>query len=127
MRRAVAATIATFAVLLLFAGPTLGGGYTHGHGSGSCSFVPSTGVEGQPFTVYATGLPTDREVDLLVTNYEAPTHSYGPLAIGPDGSYSGSYVVNADGKAKFSFTSPSTNATRLADLDASCTITLAPA
>jgi hypothetical protein len=127
MRQAVSVAIAAIVALLLAVGPVSGGGYTHGHGSGACSFVPATGVEGQPFQVYASGLPTDREVDLLVTNYEAPTHSYGPLTINPDGTYSGTYVVNADGKAKFSFTSPSTNATRLADLDAACTITLASA
>ena len=127
MRKAATVSLAALAAVLLAVAPATAGGYTHGHGSGSCYFDPPTGVEGQPFTVYAIGLPTDREVFLIVTNYEAPTHSYGPLAINPDGTYSGSYVVNADGKAKFSFASPSTNATRLADLDASCTITLAPA
>ncbi len=127
MRQAAMASIAAIALLVPAVAPVAAGGYTHGHGSGTCYFVPASGIEGQPFSVYASGLPTDREVDLLVTNYEAPTHSYGPLAINADGTYSGSYVVNADGKAKFSFTSPSTNATRLADLDASCTINLASA
>jgi hypothetical protein len=127
MRQTIAAAFAAAIVLLIGGSAAAAGGYTHGHGSGACSFVPSSGVEGQPFQVNASGLPTDREVDLIVTNYEAPTHSYGPLAINPDGTYSGTYTVNADGKAKFSFTSPSTNATRLADLDAACTITLAPA
>jgi hypothetical protein len=127
MRQAAVVALTAVVALLLVVAPVFGGGYTHGHGSGTCSFVPASGVEGQPFQVYASGLPTDRQVNLLVTNYEAPTHSYGPLTVNPDGTYSGTYVVNADGKAKFSFTSPSTNATRLADLDASCTITLASA
>jgi hypothetical protein len=113
--------------MLLAVAPVSGGGYTHGHGSGTCYFVPSSSVEGQPFRVYASGLPTDREVDLFVLNYEAPTHEYGPLAINPDGSHRGTYVVNADGKATFQFVSPSTNASRLADLDAQCMITLAAA
>ena len=34
----------------------LGGGYSHGNGSGSCSFTPSTTLVGQPFTVNAVGL-----------------------------------------------------------------------
>jgi hypothetical protein len=128
MLRSAFATLAAIAMLFLVIAPiSAAGGYTHGHGDGSCLFVPSSGVEGQPFQVYASGLPTDREVDLLVTNYEVPTHSYGPLAINADGTYSGTYTVNGDGKTKFQFTSPSTNATRLSDLDASCTITLAPA
>jgi hypothetical protein len=128
MRHAATAVIFAVSLSMLAGAPTYAaGGYTHGHGAGTCYFVPATGVEGQPFNVYASGLPTDREVDLIVTNYEVTTHSYGPLAINPDGTYSGSYVVNADGKAKFQFTSPSTNSTRLPDLDASCTITLAPA
>jgi hypothetical protein len=120
-------TIAAFAVLVVAVAPVDGGGYTHGHGSGTCSFEPSSGVEGQPFQVHASGLPTDRDVDLFVLNYEAGTHSYGPLAVNPDGTYSGTYVVNGDRKTKFQFTSPSTNASRLADLDAECTLTLAPA
>jgi len=127
MRKAAATAIATIAVMVMAVAPVAGGGYTHGHGSGTCWFVPSTGVEGQPFTVYASGLPTDRTVYLIVTNYEWPTHSYGPLAIQPDGTYSGSYTVDADGKVKFAFATASTNATRLGDLQASCTITLASA
>jgi hypothetical protein len=127
MRRSAFATLAALAILFVAVAPISAAGGTHGHGDGSCSFVPATGVEGQPFQVYASGLPTDREVDLIVTNYEAPTHSYGPLSINPDGTYSGTYTVLADGKTKFQFVSPSTNSTRLADLDASCTITLASA
>jgi len=100
----------------------LGGGYSHGHGSGSCSFTPSTALVGQPFTVEAVGLPTDVEVDLIVTNYEAPTHSYGPLAVNPDGTWSGTFTALNDGWWNFDFVSPSTNATRLPEQDASCKI-----
>ena len=127
MRQSALVPIAAIATLLLAVAPVAGGGYTHGHGNGTCYFVPASGVEGQPFQVHASGLPTDRQVNLFVLNYEAGTHSYGPLVINPDGTYSGTYVVNGDGKAKFQFTSPSTNASRLADLDAECTITLAAA
>src|SRR5437867_2730845 len=67
-------TIATFAALVVAAAPVAAGGYTHGHGSGTCFFEPSSGVEGQAFQVHASGLPTDRDVDLLVLNYEAGTH-----------------------------------------------------
>src|SRR5215510_3193137 len=100
----------------------LGGGYSHGNGSGSCSFTPSTALVGQPFTVEAVGPPTDVEVDLIVTNYEAPTHSYGPLAVNPDGTWSGTFTAPNDGWWNFDFVSPSTNASRLADQEASCKI-----
>ncbi|TMB20097.1 MAG: hypothetical protein E6J59_09755 [Deltaproteobacteria bacterium] len=99
-----------------------GGGYSHGNGSGSCSFTPSTALVGQSFTVNAVGLPTGVEVDLVVTNYEAPTHTYGPLAVNPDGTWSGTFAEPNDGWWNFDFVSPSTNATRLPDRDASCKI-----
>src|SRR5436853_4228703 len=87
----------------------LGGGYSHGSGSGSCSFTPSTALVGQSFTVNAVGLPTGVEVDLVVTNYEAPTHTYGPLAVNPDGTWSATFAEPNDGEAHFAFLSPSTN------------------
>jgi hypothetical protein len=98
------------------------GGYSHGHGSGSCSFTPDSALVGQQFTVDAIGLPTDVEVDLVVTNYEAPTHSYGPLAVNPDGTWSGAFTEPSDGWWNFDFVSPPTNSTRLPDQDASCKI-----
>jgi len=52
---------------------------------------------GEPFTVEATGLPTTVEVDLIVTNYEAPTRSYGPLAVNADGTWSGIFAEPNDG------------------------------
>ncbi len=100
----------------------IGGGYSHGHGSGSCSFAPSTALVGQPFTVNAVGLPTDSEVDLIVTNYEAPTRSYGPLAVNSDGTWSMTFAEPNDGWWNFDFVSPSSNSTRLPDQDASCKI-----
>jgi hypothetical protein len=98
------------------------GGYSHGNGSGSCSFTPSAALVGQSFTVNAVGLSTGVEVDLIVTNYEAPTHSHGPLAVNPDGTWSGAFSEPNDGWWNFTFVSPSTNATRLPDRDASCKI-----
>ena len=115
---AAAIALATVAV----ASNALGGGYSHGNGSGSCSFTPSSAVVGQPFTVYAVGLPTGVEVDLVVTNYEAPTHTYGPLSVNPDGTWSGTFTAPNDGWWNFDFVSPSTNATRLPNRDASCKI-----
>jgi len=115
---AAAIAVATVAV----ASNALGGGYSHGSGSGSCSFTPSSALVGQPFTVNAVGLPTGVEVDLIVTNYEAPTHGYGPLAVNPDGSWSGTFTAPNDGWWNFAFVSPSTNATRLPNQDASCKI-----
>jgi len=100
----------------------LGGGYSHGNGSGSCSFTPSSALVGQQFTVNAVGLPTGVEVDLIVTNYEAPTHSYGPLAVNADGTWSGTFSEPNDGWWNFTFVSPSTNSTRLPDQDAACKI-----
>ena len=96
--------------------------YSHGNGSGSCSFTPSTALVGQSFTVDAVGLPTGVEVDLVVTNYEAPTHTYGPLAVNPDGTWSGTFTAPNDGWWNFDFVSPSMNATRLPNQDASCKI-----
>src|SRR5262249_26764596 len=107
---------------LAVASAALGGGYSHGNGSGSCFFSPSSALVGQPFTVYAIGLPTGVEVDLIVTNYEAPTHGYGPLAVNPDGTWSGTFAEPNDGWWNFLFVSPSSNATRLPDQDAACKI-----
>jgi len=100
----------------------LGGGYSHGNGSSSCSFTPGTALVGQAFTVNAVGLPTGVEVDLVVTNYEAPTHTYGPLTVNPDGGWSGTFTAPKDGWWNFDFVSPSTNATRLPNQDAACKI-----
>jgi len=115
---AAAVALATVGV----ASNALGGGYSHGNGSGSCSFTPSTALVGQPFTVHAVGLPTGVEVDLVVTNYEAPTTTYGPLAVNNDGTWSGTFEAPNDGWWNFAFVSPSTNATRLPNRDASCKI-----
>jgi hypothetical protein len=112
-------------VLAALPGMADAGGYTHGSGDGSCRFVPTTGVEGQPFQVFATGLPVNRTVSLIVTNYEWPTHSF-PVTVSPDGTYSETFTIPADGHVTFSFASPSTNSTRLWDLDAKCVIKLAP-
>ena len=114
-------------IVALFALPPVayGGGYTHGHGDGSCYFVPTSGVEGQPFQVFASGLPGDRPVSLIITNYEWPTHSY-QITANADGTYSETYTIPADGHVTFSFASPSTNSTRLWNLDAKCVIDLAP-
>lgn len=120
MRRFVGAAIALATVVI--ASHALGGGYSHGNGSGSCSFTPSTALVEQPFTVNAVGLPTGVEVDLVVTNYEAPTHTYGPLTVNPDGTWSGTFTAPNDGWWNFDFVSPSTNATRLPNRDASCKI-----
>jgi hypothetical protein len=115
--------VATIVVLAVApASDAIAGGYSHGNGSGSCSFTPSTALVGQSFTVNAVGLPTSVEVGLIVTNYEAPTHSYGPLAVNPDGTWSGTFAEPNDGWWNFNFVSPSTNATRLPDQDASCKI-----
>ena len=92
MKHLVLAAAVVFATVAV-APDAHGGGYSHGNGSGSCSFTPSTALVGQSFTVNAVGLPTGVEVDLVVTNYEAPTHTYGPLAVNPDGSWSGTYTV----------------------------------
>jgi len=116
---------AIFVALFLLPGVAFGGGYTHGRGDGSCYFVPATGVEGQPFQVIASGLPVDRRVSLIVTNYEWPTHSY-PVTVNSDGTYSETFTIPADGHVTFSFASPSTNSTRLSDLVAKCIIKLAP-
>jgi hypothetical protein len=67
----VRVVFAIIVALFALAGVAYGGGYTHGHGDGSCYFVPTSGVEGQPFQVYASGLPVDRTVFLIVTNYGA--------------------------------------------------------
>jgi hypothetical protein len=114
----LAATIA----LASIASHALAGGYSHGNGSGSCSFIPSSGVVGQPFSVAAIGLPVGVEVDLIVTNYEAPTRSFGPLAVNSDGTWTGTFTAANDGWWNFDFVSPSTNSTRLPNLDASCKI-----
>jgi hypothetical protein len=121
MRYLVLAGAIAFATVVV-ASDAFAGGYSHGNGSGSCSFTPSTAFVGQSFTVNAVGLPTAVEVDLIVTNYEAPTHSYGPLAVNPDGTWSGTFTEPNDGWWTFAFVSPSTNATRLPDQDASCKI-----
>src|SRR5262245_21257952 len=113
-----ATALATFMV----ASAALGGGYSHGSGSGSCSFSPSSAVVGQPFTASAIGLPTTVEVDLIVTNYEATTRGFGPLAVNPDGTWSGNFTAPNDGWWNFDFVSPSTNSTRLPDRDAFCKI-----
>ena len=120
MRHFVGAGIALATVVV--ATSALGGGYSHGNGSGSCSFIPSSALVGQAFTVSAVGLPTSVEVDLIVTNYEAPTHSYGPLAVNPDGTWSGTFTAPNDGWWNFDFVSPSTNSTRLPNQDAVCKI-----
>jgi hypothetical protein len=104
------------------ASSALAGGYSHGNGSGSCSFTPSSALVGESFTVNAVDLPTGLEVDLIVTNYEAITHGYGPLAVNPDGTWSGTFAEPNDGWWTFTFVSPSTNATRLPNRDASCKI-----
>jgi hypothetical protein len=72
--------------------------------------------------VNAVGLPTGVEVDLIVTSYEAPTHSYGQLAVNPDGTWSGTFADPNDGWWNFDFVSPSTNATRLQNRGLSCKI-----
>ena len=59
---------------------------------------------------------------MIVTNYEAPTHSYGPLAVNPDGTWSATFAEPNDGWWNFDFVSPSTNATRLPNRDAFCKI-----
>src|SRR5437899_12404253 len=90
MRHFVLAAGIAFAGVAI-AADALGGGYSHGSGSGSCSFTPSTALVGQPFTVNAVGLPTGVEVDLVVTNYEAPTRTYRPLAVNPEGTWSATF------------------------------------
>ncbi len=55
--------------MLATASDSRAGGYTHGNGSGTCSFTPSAALVGQTFTADAVGLPTDVEVDLIVTNH----------------------------------------------------------
>jgi hypothetical protein len=121
MRHVVLAAAIALAPVAV-ASNAFGGGYSHGSGSGDCSFTPSTALVGQSFTVDAIGLPTGVEVDLVVTNYEAPTHSYGPLAVNPDGTWSGTFAAPNDGWWNFNFVSPSTNATRLPNQDAFCKI-----
>src|SRR5262249_7473235 len=74
-----------------------GGGYSNGHGSRSCAFIPSSALVGQSFTVHAVGLPTQGEVDLVVTSYEATTSIHGPLAVNPDGAWSGTFSAPNDG------------------------------
>jgi hypothetical protein len=61
-------TVAIALASVAVASNALGGGYSHGNGSGSCSFIPSSGLVGQSFTVHAVGLPTGVEVDLVVTD-----------------------------------------------------------
>jgi hypothetical protein len=119
--RAFALLASAFAIAA-GASAALGGGYSHGNGSGSCSFTPGSALVGQQFTVNAIGLPTGVEVDLIVRNYEAPTHSYGPLAVNPDGTWSGTFSEPNDGWWSFTFVSPSTNSTRLPNQDAACKI-----
>lgn len=108
--------------MVAIASAALGGGYSHGNGAGACAFTPSAALVGQPFAVNAIGLPTGVEVDLIVTNYEATTRSYGPLAVNPDGTWSGMFAEPNDGWWNFDFVSPSMNATRLPNQDASCKI-----
>jgi hypothetical protein len=124
MRHIAFISVATVA-LLSSASDTRAGSYSHGNGSGSCSFVPDTAVVGQPFTVNAVGLPTDVEVDLIVTNYKATTKIFGPLAVKADGTWTGSFAEPSDGWWNFDFASPSTNSSRVAKLDASCKIEMA--
>jgi hypothetical protein len=121
MRHFSLAAAITLAMLAM-ASDSLAGGYTHGNGSGSCSFTPSTALVGESFTVNAVGLPTGVEVDLIVTNYEATTRIFGPLTVNPDGTWSGTFTEPNDGWWNFDFASPSTNSSRLANLDASCKI-----
>ena len=102
----------------------LAGGYDHGKATGACYFAPATAVVGQPYQVRASGLPTGVKVELFVLNYESGTRLYGPLAVNADGTWSGTFTQITDGKFKFEFVSPSTNATRLASKDAVCTITI---
>src|SRR5262249_56998164 len=71
-----------------------GGGYSNGHGSCSCAFIPSSALVGQSFTVHAVGLPTQGEVDLVVTNYEATTSIHGPLSLNPHGARSGTFSAS---------------------------------
>jgi hypothetical protein len=121
MRHLILAAVITCATVAL-ATDAFAGGYSHGNGSGSCSFTPSTALVGESFTVNAIGLPTGIEVDLIVTNYEAPTHSFGPLAVNADGTWSGTFAEPNDGWWNFLFVSPSTNATRLPNQEAACKI-----
>ena len=107
---------------LVAAPSTVGGGYAHGNGTGSCSFTPGAVSEGQPFTVNAAGLPTNGvEVDLVVTNYQAVTHGYS-IAVNLDGTWSGSFTEPNDGWWTFQFVSPSSNSSRLPNNDATCRI-----
>src|SRR5438445_13296178 len=100
MRHFVLAAGIAFAGVAV-ASHALGGGYSHGSGSGSCSFTPSTALVGQSFTVNAVGLPTGVECDLVVTNYEAPTHTYGPLAVNPDVTWSDTSAEPKEGRRNF--------------------------
>jgi hypothetical protein len=54
--------------------------------------------------------------------HEAPTHSYGPLAVNAEPSWSGTFSEPNDGWWNFDFVSPSTNGSRLANQDAACKI-----
>jgi hypothetical protein len=125
--RACKLLVAVCITVTSLAASASGGGYDKGKAEGACYFVPASGVENQPFTVYVQGLPTDREVDLFILNYEWGTHNYVALNVNPDGSWFGTFTIPADGNVKFEFNSPSTNASRLADRDAVCTIKLASA
>ena len=123
MKATILAAAVSF-MALATASDTLAGGYSHGSGSGSCSFSPSSALVGQAFTVNAAGLPTSVEVDLIITNYEATTQIFGPLTINADGTWSGMFSEPNDGWWNFDFVSPSTNSSRLPNLDASCKIRL---
>jgi hypothetical protein len=121
MRHATFASVVAIAMFVSAPGARAGG-YTRGTGSGSCSFTPGKAMVGQSFSVHAAGLPTDVEVDLIVTNYKAATSVFGPLAVNAAGTWSGSFAEPSDGWWNFDFASPSTNSLRLANLDASCKI-----
>ena len=56
--RVIPSFIATAAAAVAVVSAAFAGGYSHGNGSGTCSFAPSTALVGQQFTVNATGLPT---------------------------------------------------------------------
>src|SRR5262249_35745923 len=73
--------VATAVAAVAVGSVAFAGGYSHGNGSGTCSFAPTSALVGQQIVVNATGLPTGVEVDLIVTNYEATTHGYGPLTV----------------------------------------------
>src|SRR5438093_11954434 len=105
MRHFVLAAGIAFAGVAV-ASDALAGGYSHGSGSGSCSFTPSTALEGQSFTVNAVGLPTGVEGDWVVSNYAAQTHSYGALAGNPDRNRSATCADTRDGWSTCKLLSP---------------------